>query len=355
MKQYSGTSADDVWRMAAADLINSPEYESTTRAGKTVEFLQCALSISDPRARWVYSRRPMYNPAFGLVEFIWIFNGENDSEVLKFWNPKLPNFSGSSKLLHGAYGYRLRKNFGIDQIQRAYLALKSNPMSRQVVLQIWDPCLDLPSELGHPSSSDIPCNIMSLLEIRDRRLFWTQVMRSNDVMRGLPNNIIQFTMLQEFFASWLGCEMGDYMHISNSLHLYKDCIEEYGISSESEPIVTSNENQPLKITFEETSVHLSAIYKDLLSIPHLQSESCRENIRRKLVSIFAPNSQTNLHRPILIRDMLCVIGSDAARRLCDEEFAICLLDKCINPMLRMVAMNWLKRNSKNGEENDRCD
>ena len=98
MKQYTGTSADDVWRMAAADLINSPEYESTTRAGNTVEFLQCTLGISDPRARWIYSRRPMYNPAFGLVEFIWIFNGENDSEVLKFWNPKLPNFSGSSKL-----------------------------------------------------------------------------------------------------------------------------------------------------------------------------------------------------------------------------------------------------------------
>jgi len=348
MRQYKAVSADDVWRMVSTDLIESPEHESTTRCGDALEFLQCALIILDPRARWVLSRKPAYNPAFGLVEFIWIFNGKNDSDVLRFWNPKLPNFTGSSKYLHGAYGHRLKKSFGLDQIQRAYLALKSNPSSRQVVLQIWDPRCDLPDVLGKPASLDIPCNISSLLEIRGGRLYWTQVMRSNDVMRGLPYNIIQFTMLHEFFASWLGCKMGDYVHISNSIHMYKDCIGEYSVSSDTEALGKGDDGLCLNITFEETSRHLSAIYQDLVSITKLQGEADREKTRSRLNSIFSPYSNANEHKPLLLRDMLCVIGSDAARRLGDMEFASDILTKCIDHSLRMAAMNWLIRNSTGG-------
>jgi len=348
MRQYKAVSADDVWRMVTADLIESPEHESTTRCGDALEFLQCALVILAPRARWVLSRKPAYNPAFGLVEFIWIFNGKNDSDVLQFWNPKLSHFTGSSKYLHGAYGYRLKKGFGIDQIQRAYLALKSNPSSRQVVLQIWDPRCDLPDSLGEPVSPDIPCNISSLLEIRGGRLYWTQVMRSNDVMRGLPYNIIQFTMLHEFFASWLGCEMGDYVHISNSIHMYKDCIGEYSVTSDSEVLEKGNGGLCLDISFEETSRHLSAIYQDLVSITGLRGESDRKKTRSRLNNVFSPCSNANEHRHPLLRDMLCVIGSDAARRLGDMEFASDILTKCIDHSLRVAAMNWLKRNSTGG-------
>ena len=350
MKQYEAVSADDVWRMVSTDLIESPEHESTTRCGDTLEFLQCALVILDPRARWVLSRRPAYNPAFGLVEFIWIFNGENDGDVLRFWNPKLSDFTGSSKYLHGAYGYRLKKRFGIDQMQRAYLILKSNPTSRQVVLQIWDPRCDLPDELGKPASLDIPCNVSSLLEIRDGRLYWTQVMRSNDVMRGLPYNIIQFSMLHEFFASWLGCEMGDYVHISNSMHIYKDCIGEYGVNSESDAINKDSEGSCLNITFEETSRHLSAIYQDLVTITKLQGDSNTGKIRGQLDKIFNPCSNANEHRPVLLRNMLCVIGSDAARRLGDMEYASDIIKKCSDYSLRKAAMNWLMRNSTDGVE-----
>lgn len=346
LKQYTGISADDVWRMAVADLFESPEHVGLTRGGDTLESLQCTLSIIDPRQRWVLSRKPVWNPAFGLVELIWILNGEDDSDVLRFWNPKLQEFLGASKVLHGAYGYRLRKGFGIDQVKRAYLALKCNPMTRQVVLQIWDPRCDFPDENGNPSSTDIPCNVTSLLNIRDDRLFWTQIMRSNDVMRGLPYDILQFTILQELFASWLGCEMGNYLHISNSLHMYKNCIEKYEICSKSESLVVNNEVEPLNISFEETYCHLSSIYKDLITIPQLKSESCNKKIMSQLDCIFSPDSNNNLDKPPLFLNILCVIGSDAARRLGNDDYAMCLLKRCTNSALRMVAMNWLKRNNK---------
>jgi thymidylate synthase len=46
-------------------------------------------------------------------------------------------------------------------------------------------------------------------------------MRSNDLFKGLPYNLIQFTTLQEIIAGWLRIEVGSYNHISDSLHLYE--------------------------------------------------------------------------------------------------------------------------------------
>ena len=82
--------------------------------------------------------------------------------------------------------YRLRYNYDVDQLQRAYEALKANPDNRQTVMLYWDPRLDLPRETGAPQSRDIPCNICSMLKLRAGKLEWTQVMRSNDLYKGLP-------------------------------------------------------------------------------------------------------------------------------------------------------------------------
>ena len=45
-------------------------------------------------------------------------------------------------------------------------------------------------------------------------------MRSNDIVFGLPYNFLQFTFLQEIIAGWLNVDVGEYMHISDSLHMY---------------------------------------------------------------------------------------------------------------------------------------
>jgi len=75
---------------------------------------------------------------------------------------------------------------------------------------------DFPDEEGRPASQDILCNVLSMLKIRDGRLEWTQVMRSNDLFRGVPYNFVQFTVLQEVIAGWLGLEVGAYDHVSDS-------------------------------------------------------------------------------------------------------------------------------------------
>jgi thymidylate synthase len=46
-------------------------------------------------------------------------------------------------------------------------------------------------------------------------------MRSNDAILGLPHDIFSFTMLQEYFSRILNVELGEYIHMVGSLHLYE--------------------------------------------------------------------------------------------------------------------------------------
>lgn len=220
MHLFKGSTADEAWAMAAAELLDTSRTTQSSRGGCTIELLHTAIVISNPRERWVRSRRPPINPAFGIVEAIWILAGRSDSRLVNHWNPQLPKFSGIGQEYHGAYGRRLRSSFGLDQIQRAIDNFEHNPITRQVVLQIWSSELDAPHKSGLPRSDDIPCNVSSLLKVRDNQLYWLQLLRSNDLLRGTPYNVIQFTVLQEFIAGCLGLDLGQYTQISDSLHIY---------------------------------------------------------------------------------------------------------------------------------------
>jgi len=237
MIHIEGDSADAVWRQAADRLKREGVLQESCDQ-PTRELLHVALTIADPRQRLVFVRA--MNPAFALAEVIWMLAGANDVSFLRFWNPRMARYADDTdpRLLYGAYGYRLgsQPRLGVeamvrlrheppggalrlDQIKAAYEALQRTPHSRQVVLQFWDADCDLPTP--EPRSRDIPCNLVSHLMIRNGRLEWLQVMRSNDLIWGLPYNIVQFTTLQEIMAGWLGVDVGTYTHLSDSLHVYQ--------------------------------------------------------------------------------------------------------------------------------------
>ncbi len=332
MRYFAGQSADIVWQQAATELIDRPDYAHSGRNGDTREILPCVLRIKDPRRRWILSRRPPYNPAFGLVEFTWIITGNNESGVLNYWNPELPKYSGQGANYHGAYGYRLRCEFGLDQIKRAFDVLTNSPETRQAVLQIWKPDIDMPKGDGRPVSEDIPCNVMSLLKVRNSRLHWTQIMRSNDIMLGLPYNIIQFTMLQEVMAGWLGCELGEYFHLSDSLHMYERDADAFLV----EPTASSaTERGDFSLSYEKSEELFASIYEDLRVVAGGNRDE------GQLWETFARESKKNCSRCDLTRDMMVVIGSDAARRHGFNKLAHELAESCIDLDLRRAAMAWL--------------
>ncbi len=243
MISFEGATADTVWRQAVGRLQHV-EVVQESRDQATRELLHASFTITDPRQRVVFGR-PI-NPAFAIAEVIWILSGANDVEFLRFWNPRMVRFTDAdATVFHGAYGYRLGSRPRLsesaarrlrhprphatardDQLRQAYEALRHTSHSRQVVLQIWDHTIDLPDP--EPRSRDVPCNLMSHLLLRDGRLDWLQVMRSNDLIWGTPYNFIQWTTLQEVIAGWLGVEVGSYNHVSDSLHVYERHWQELG-------------------------------------------------------------------------------------------------------------------------------
>src|SRR3990172_1046196 len=121
IRVFDGQTADQVWQKIAHTFCNREGISiQPSRRGKTLEIPHAGISIVDPRQRWVTSRYPPINPAFAIAEVVWIVTGRNDSAFLNYFNTKLPECAGEGDTYHGAYGFRLRKQMGFDQLKQAY-------------------------------------------------------------------------------------------------------------------------------------------------------------------------------------------------------------------------------------------
>ncbi len=331
---FSSVTADEVWlQIASAFCDAGAALSQSSRNGPTQDLGHVAISVLDPRQRWVVSRKPALNPAFAIAEVVWIVNGRDDAEFLNYFNRQLPRFAGTGDKYTGAYGQRLRNHWGIDQLNRAYHALSNCKTSRQVVLQIWDPRVDLPTENGAPTSPDVPCNVVSLLKVRGGALEWTQIMRSNDVFRGLPHNFVQFTTLHEVMAGWLGVELGRFHLVTDSLHQYDNDQEFLGSSQRLAMI----EN------------------KDSLSLPKSASELAFEKLAETIETIIDPstNEQTLVNLadaaalPPAYENMLRVLVAEGLRRRQRLTSGETVISKCSNDLFIQLWNNWLRRIESN--------
>lgn len=324
---FDGRTADEIWRLAANGLIhNEADRQQGSRLGPMREYLHCSLHLSDPRQRWVLARRPAMNPAFAIAELVWILLGRNDASFVNYWNPALPNFAGRAAAYHGAYGYRLRHHFGIDQLERAYQALDANPDSRQVVLQIWDTQKDFPNSDGSARDADIPCNIVAMPKIRDGKLEWLQVMRSNDLFLGTPHNFIQFTSLQEIIAGWLQVDLGSFVLLSDSLHFYEHDVDKISIAEDAPTVVNHDCLNLPKAEFDRTLPLVGAVMDEFQS----------ENLSRtRFIQLI---DRADL--PGAWRNLLAVVAADVARRRTWLEEMKFASSCCTNPMLNAAWNAW---------------
>ena len=293
--------------------------------------LAASFVIADPTQRWVISRVPPMSVPFALVEAVGILAGRDDSSYLNFFNPRLPHFAGAGSVYPGAYGFRLRKHFGLDQLERVYAALERNANTRQAVLQIWDSVTDVPRVDGSPSSPDVPCNLCSMLKLRDGKLFWTQVMRSNDLFRGAPYNFVQFTVLQEVIAGWLGAGVGTYVHWSDSLHVYEQDVTRFACS-DSLPSPRSDDSLLLSKT--EADVMWSVLNS---CVTELAEEGLSERELEKIAGRATNRAAANI---------LSIIAADSARRRGFSDLATELAGQCMNPLLSLGWTRWQSRTAR---------
>jgi thymidylate synthase len=260
---------------------------------------------------------------------VWILLGRNDAAFLRYWNRQLDKFGGVGMHYYGAYGRRLRIHFSIDQLGTAYEALKANPDTRQIVLQIWDVRSDFPFENGEPRSEDIPCNLISLVKLRNGRLEWMQVLRSNDFFLGIPHNFVQFTYLQEILAGWLNVEVGTYNQVSDSLHIYTGDMEKI--------------DQSLPISVSPNT--------DTLALPKEVSDQCFSELGRRIDLLVSESLSEAGHRrtsiwsgaPQGFQNLLTLIASEAARKRGWVCMAAEIMLSNTNPVLIQLWDRWLER------------
>lgn len=318
-------TADELWRGAWNEVTEHGTRRQHSR-GDSHELLHVVMELSDPRQRWITGRRPAINPAFAIAEVVWMMRGRNDAEFLKAWNRSLPNYAGEGTTFHGAYGERLRIRFGFDQLGRAASILRASPEQRQVVLQIWDPGSDMPLDSGVPQSRDVPCNVVSVLKVVDEKLEWLQIMRSNDLVRGLPYNFVQWTMLHEILAGWAGLDLGAYVHVSDSLHIYAADRESFNATS---PVGVKSSSD-LRLAFEESEL----VFANLEQAMAKMAESTSPDQVRHL----AETPDTSVYA-----DWLCVMAAERLRRLGRPAEGRDALKSVRDPLLQTASDLWFAR------------
>jgi hypothetical protein len=180
-------------------------------------------TYSRPWERVLFLPQRDANHVFHLLESLWMLTGSDDVTPLIPFNSGIVRYTEDGAKMHGAYGFRWRRWQGTidqyDQIPEAIHQLKNNRDSRQVVLSMWDPQMDLTE---YPWK-DRPCNTHIYFDCRGGKLNVTVCCRSNDMLWGAYGaNVVHMSILQEVIAAGVGVPMGVYRQFSNNFHLYTE-------------------------------------------------------------------------------------------------------------------------------------
>lgn len=214
---------------AGLDYLNREGELRESRAGKVLVAPEPVTTVyRAPRERVLFWPERNANPFFHLMESLWMLAGRNDVEFLTRYVKRMSQFSDDGHTLHGAYGHRWIGHFAlvsddendgmpINQLATIAAMLHKNPEERRCVLAMWDPSIDLARK-----GKDLPCNTHAYFGIDSSgRLNMTVCNRSNDIIWGAYGaNAVHFSIMQEYLAAMIDCEVGSYHQVSNNYHAY---------------------------------------------------------------------------------------------------------------------------------------
>jgi thymidylate synthase len=208
-------SLDDLLRAAIEAVLEHGERVFPTK-GPNRELRGVTLKLTNPRAR--LSRSESRGKVFSaLAELLWYLSGSNATDQISHYIPRYSQYDEGG-IIFGAYGPRLRG--GADQLATVVDLLRDRPSTRRAVIQVFDGA-DLLED-----HEDVPCTCTLQFLNREARLDLIVYMRSNDVFIGLPHDAFCFSMIQELVARSVGVDVGQYVHVVGSLHLYDSNTED---------------------------------------------------------------------------------------------------------------------------------
>ncbi|MGX1348236.1 thymidylate synthase [Bradyrhizobium elkanii] len=182
-----------------------------------MEVCPASFTLLNPRSRCVTQAERKWSFALAIGEFLWHASASDDARVLEYYARPWAAFAVGGRIRGSCYGKSIFSTRGESPSQWASVLglLTSDPDSRRAVLDFR--VTDSNNELDAP---DVACASTLQFLVRQNRLNAVAVMRSNDVVWGLPYDMFVFTMFQEMAAQKLGLELGWYHHHAASLHIY---------------------------------------------------------------------------------------------------------------------------------------
>lgn len=196
------------------------------RGQLTVEVPDVTVVVKNLADAHVFNTQRRLNLKILATEYMHLLGGLSSLEQLDLASGgRFTQFANEGRLM-GAYGPRIR-----HQLPRVVDLLRRDPDTRQAVLTIWN------GQEHAALSRDVPCTLAVKFRIRNDALDVHTIMRSNDVVLGVPYDWWMMSRLGLSVASVLGVEPGQYVHTVDSMHLYEcdlwvaNDVEEGGVLS----------------------------------------------------------------------------------------------------------------------------
>lgn len=159
-----------------------------------------------------------------VTELLWILQGRTDMQYLhnhglNYWDADYKRSGRTDGTLGKVYGYQWRNSNGVDQLYNLLQEIASNPSSRRLMVNSWNPG-DL-SDMALP-----PCHYGFQVYINNGKLdlMWQQ--RSVDVFLGLPYDIAMYGLLLQMLAKGFDYEPGTLIGQLGDCHLYNNHLDQ---------------------------------------------------------------------------------------------------------------------------------
>lgn len=213
---------DDAWLYWYRALTQNVSSEQSRDGAVVGEILNAFTVINDPTRCILKNdirRLPM---RYMIGEMLWYLAGEPTLDGIQLFTKAWDRMSDDGLYVNSNYGFRIQNMVDeaadrhFDQLKMVEELLRKDPNSRQAVIHIKQA-----RDIINFPTKDVNCTVCLQFFIRDKRLYCTTYMRSNDLWMGFPNDVFQFTAIQIYLAMKLHVGLGTYTHIAGSLHLYE--------------------------------------------------------------------------------------------------------------------------------------
>lgn len=216
--------------------------ERTSRAGDVLcSAFPVTTHYTHPVECVIFDEDRDANPFFHLMEAVWMLAGEDSTQFISSFNAGIARFAEDDGRFHGAYGKRWRSHWKemvdigpavegrkmqaarpVNQLNDIAQNLIERPDCRRQVLCMWDPLVD-----RDRTKRDIPCNFAVHFQRQtSSALDMTVFCRSNDIVWGCyGSDVVTFSILQQYMAARIGCDVGNYWQVSDNWHGYVDTIK----------------------------------------------------------------------------------------------------------------------------------